>query len=83
MRPGRGVITTTRLARYTASDTECVTNIADEIPCGVETLEFDLHLQPRHLVQRAERFVEQEHLRRERQRTRHRHPHLHATRTTT
>ena len=72
--------TTTRSARKTASSTECVTSNVGMRPLPPDALQFQVHTAARDRVQRAERLVQQQHVRIERQRARNRHALLHATR---
>ena len=78
MRPGRPLITSTRVDRYTASDTEWVMNSPANRFEHEELLQLGLQLQPGDLVQRAERLVEQGEVGLGDQRAGDRDPHPHA-----
>ena len=62
MRPGPGVITTTRSARKIASSTECVTNTTVSFGALPDLQQLVLQALARHGVERAERLVHQHQL---------------------
>ena len=85
MRPGRGVMTTTRSARNTASGIEWVTNrmvlrARGEVALAPDAQQLERHLVARHRVERAERLVHQQERRIEQQRAAERGALLHAAR---
>ena len=80
MRPGRADITTTRSARSNASSTSCVTSTHRAAVAGPHLLQPLLHRPAGDRVERAERFVEQEHGSRHEERAQQRDPLAHAAR---
>ena len=62
MRPGRGVIASTRSPRNTASVNECVISSVGARYRLADALQLEVHLVARHRIERAERLVEQQEL---------------------
>ena len=79
-RPGRGVMTATRSARNTASAIEWVTSRVVIGALRPDPLELDVEALTGHLVERSERLVEQQHVRRGHERPGDRRPLPHPAR---
>ena len=80
IRPGRALMTTTRVLRKTASGMEWVTN-STVVPVRAQILEYlGVETLPSHLVERAEGLVHEQQRRLEHERPGDGHSLLHATR---
>ena len=78
IRPGRGLITTTRDERNTASEIECVTKTTVERETLPDREQLEVEALARHLVECAERLVHQQKRGLERESARDRRTLLHA-----